>query len=174
VTEGEHALRFVHPVVRSAVYEDLAPPVRQLWHQRAARMLDSEGAPPEEVTVHLLAAATAGDPWVAGKLRKAAADARRRGAPDVAALCLQRVLAEPPPAIMRADVLFELGQLEIMQAPAAAVSHLTEALTETVDWPRRGVISLTLSEALALSGRFSEAVDLLARTAAEARGRGFP
>src|SRR5271166_1881758 len=163
--EGERALRFVHPLVRSAVYEDLAPPVRQRWHQRAARMLDGEGAPQEEVTVHLLAGAAAGDPWVAGKLREAAADARRRGAPDVAALCLQRVLAEPPPAAMRADVLLELGQLEAMQAPAAAVSHLTEALAETPDWPRRGAISLTLSEALALGGRFSEAVDLLAKTA---------
>ena len=170
--EGEHALRFVHPLVRSAVYEDLAPPVRQRWHQRAARMLDGEGAPQEEVTVHLLAADTAGDLWVVGKLREAAADARRRGAPDVAALCLQRVLAEPPPAAMRAGVLLELGQLEAMQAPAAAVSHLTEALAETPDWPRRGAISLTLSEALALGGRFSEAVDLLARTAAEAADEG--
>ena len=127
--EGEHALRFVHPLVRSAVYEDLAPPVRQRWHQRAARMLDGEGAPQEEVTVHLLAAAAAGDPWVVGKLRGAAADARRRGAPDVAALCLQRVLAEPPPAAMRADVLLELGQVEAMQAPAGAVRNARKALT---------------------------------------------
>ena len=154
------------------MYEDLAPPVRQRWHQRAARMLDGEGAPQEEVTVHLLAADTAGDLWVVGKLREAAADARRRGAPDVAALCLQRVLAEPPPAAMRAGVLLELGQLEAMQAPAAAVSHLTEALAESPDWPRRGAISLTLGEALALGGRFSEAVDLLARTAAEAADEG--
>ena len=40
--EGEQALRFVHPLVRSAVYQDLASPVRQRWHQRAARMLDAE------------------------------------------------------------------------------------------------------------------------------------
>jgi hypothetical protein len=42
--EGERALRFVHPLVRSAVYQDLAPPVRQRWHKRAARMLDAEDA----------------------------------------------------------------------------------------------------------------------------------
>lgn len=168
LVEGEQALRFVHPLVRSAVYQDLAPPVRQRWHLRAARMLDAEGAAPEEVTVHLLAAATAGDPWVVGKLRTAAVDARRRGAPDVAALCLRRVLAEPPPAALRAGVLFELGQLETMQAPAAAAGHLTEALESTADWPRRGEIALALSEALALGGRFRDAVDLLASTAAEA------
>lgn len=44
LVEGEQALRFVHPLVRSAVYQDLAPPVRQRWHLRVARMLDAEGA----------------------------------------------------------------------------------------------------------------------------------
>ena len=73
--EGEHALRFVHPLVRSVIYHDLAPPLRQRWHQRAARMLDADGASAEEVTVHLLAAGQAGDPWVVAKLRRAAADA---------------------------------------------------------------------------------------------------
>ena len=43
----DESLRFVHPLVRSAVYQDLAVPVRQRWHQRAARMLDAEGAPQE-------------------------------------------------------------------------------------------------------------------------------
>ncbi len=76
LVEDEQSLRFVHPLVRSAVYQDLAVPVRQRWHQRAARMLDAEGAPLEEVTVHLLAAAAAGDPWTVDKLRQAAADAR--------------------------------------------------------------------------------------------------
>ncbi len=166
--EGEQALRFVHPLVRSAVYQDLASPVRQRWHQRAARMLDAEGAAPEEVTVHLLAAGPAADAWVVAKLRSAAADARGRGAADVAALYLRRALAEPPAASLRADVLFELGRLETMQEPAEAAGHLSEALTGTPDWPRRGEVTLALSEALALGGRFADAVDMLARTAAEA------
>jgi DNA-binding CsgD family transcriptional regulator len=166
--EGNQALRFVHPLVRAAVYEDLASPVRQRWHLRAARLLDAEGGSQEDVTVHLLASAPAGDAWVAHKLRGAAADARGRGAPDVAALCLQRVLAEPPPAAERAEVLFGLGQLETMQAPVSAAEHLSEALAGTADWPRRGEIAQALSESLALAGRFADAVDLLARTAAEA------
>jgi DNA-binding CsgD family transcriptional regulator len=62
LVEDEQSLRFVHPLVRSAVYQDLAVPVRQRWHQRAARMLDAQGAPQEEVTVHLLAAAAAAQP----------------------------------------------------------------------------------------------------------------
>jgi hypothetical protein len=59
--EGERALRFVHPLVRSAVYQDLAPPVRERWHKRAAQMLEEESAASQEVTVHLLAAAAVGD-----------------------------------------------------------------------------------------------------------------
>ena len=166
--EGERELRFVHPLVRSAVYQDLASPLRQRWHLRVARMLDAEGAALEEVTVHLLATGTGSDRWVVGKLRATAADARRRGAPDVAISCLERALAEPPPPAVRAEVLFELGQLEAMQEPAAAASHLAEALTATPGWPRRGEIALALSEALALGGRFADAVELLATSAAEA------
>ena len=59
LVEGEQALRFLHPLVRSAVYQDLALPVRQRWYLRAARMLDADGAALEEVTVHLLTPATA-------------------------------------------------------------------------------------------------------------------
>jgi DNA-binding CsgD family transcriptional regulator len=166
--EGEHILRFVHPLVRSAVYQDLASPVRQRWHERAARMLDAEGAPLQEVTLHLLASAPAGDRWAVAKLCEAGADARRRGAPDVAVLCLQRALAEPPPTAARAGVLFDLGKLEAMPAPAAATGHLGEALAGTAGWPERGEVALALAEALALGGRFGEAVNLLAGMAAEA------
>jgi DNA-binding CsgD family transcriptional regulator len=159
--EGERALRFVHPLVRSAVYQDLAPPVRQRWHQRAARMLDEEDAAAAEVTVHLLAAAATGDPWVVDRLRQAAADARNRGAPDVAIQCLERALAEPPSPGARGDVLFELGSTQTFHAPAAAAEHLAEALARSTDWPRRGEITLALSQALGLCGRFADAAEVL-------------
>ena len=159
--EGERELRFVHPLVRSAVYEDLAPPLRQSWHKRAARMLDEEDAASEVLAVHLLAATAAGDPWVVDRLRRAAADARDRGAPDIATQCLQRALAEPPAADARRDVLLELGKSETFYAPAAAAGHLAEALTRTGDRPRRAEIALALSQALALCGRFAEAVTVL-------------
>ncbi len=162
--EGERALRFVHPLVRSAVYQDLAPPVRQRWHKRAARMLAAEDAASAEVTVHLLAAAATGDAWVVDRLRQAAGDARSRGAPDVAIQSLERALAEPPAAGARGDVLFELGSTQIFHAPAAAAEHLAEALARSTGWPRRGEIALALSQALGLCGRFAEAAELLQGT----------
>jgi DNA-binding CsgD family transcriptional regulator len=159
--EGDRTLRFVHPLVRSVVYADLAPPLRQTWHLQAARMLTGEGAALEDITVHLLAAASTSDPWVVGMLRRAAADARGRGAPDVARLCLERALAEPPTGQAREDVLFELGTAETMQDPVSAVGHLYEALQAAASTASAGAIALALSEALALSGRFAEATELL-------------
>ena len=170
LVEGDRELRFVHPLVRSAVYEDLAPPVRQRWHGRVARMLEADGAAAQEVTVHLLAAGTAGDCWVVDRLRAAAADALGRGAPGVARLCLERALAEPPAAADRPGVLLELGRAETMQAPAAAAAHLEEALRAAAarpagpgqpGQPEQAMIALALAQALALGGRFSAAVGVL-------------
>ncbi len=165
--QGEQAIEFVHPLVRSAVYQDLAAPVRQRWHARAARMLDAEGAAPEEVTVHLLASAGSADPWVVSKLRTAAADARSRGAADVAIVCLRRALAEPPPAGLRTDVLAELGAAEVMLGDDAMVTHLTEAL-EAASWPQRGEVAQLLAEALLMRAEFAASVDMLAKAAGEA------
>jgi len=167
LVEGDRQLRFVYPLVRSAIYEDQAPPVRQQWHKRAARLLAAEGASPAEMTAHLLASAASGDPWLTDQLRHAAADARGRGAPEVAAQCLERALAEPPPAAARADVLYELGTARTFHSPASAAEHLSEALELTDDWPRRGEIALALSEALALSGRFADAVTTVQSALAE-------
>ena len=172
LVEGDRQLRFVYPLVRSAIYQDQAPPVRQQWHKRAARLLAAEGASPAEMTAHLLASAASGDPWLTDQLRRAAADARGRGAPEVAAQCLERALAEPPPAAARADVLYELGAARTFHSPASAVQHLSEALELTDGWPRRGEIALALSEALALSGRFADAVTTVQSALAESGGTG--
>ena len=158
LVEGERSLRFVHPLVRAAIYQDLAPPLRQRWHKRAAGLLDAEGAPAAEVTVHLLAGPAEGDPWVVDLLREAARDARAHGAPDVAAQCLERALTEPPPAGLRAEVLYELGTSRTFHAPALAVDNLSKALAAADAWPLRGEIAVALSESLALCGRFADAV----------------
>ena len=47
---GVERLGFVHPIVRAALYEDLAPGERQARHAAAAEALAQEGASPERVT----------------------------------------------------------------------------------------------------------------------------
>jgi DNA-binding CsgD family transcriptional regulator/tetratricopeptide (TPR) repeat protein len=167
---GDVLLSFVHPLVRSVIYTDLAPPLRQRWHKRAARLLAEIGGA-AEVTTHLLATAPEGDPWVVARLRTAAADARARGAPDVAVHCLERALAEPPADSDRAAILHELGTAQTPRAPARAVDHLTQALALAGGRPASGEIALALSEALALQGHFADATRILREAVDQADDR---
>jgi DNA-binding CsgD family transcriptional regulator len=96
-----------------------------------------------------------------------AADARARGAPEIAADCLRRALAEPPSADVRAELLLELGQVEAIQDPVAARPHLEEALDASAGGPPRAAVALVLGNALTLTGRLAEAVDVLGRGLAE-------
>ena len=55
ILRAEPPLGFVHPLVRDAVYHDLAAAERELLHERAARALNDLGAAPELVAAQLLA-----------------------------------------------------------------------------------------------------------------------
>ncbi|HEY1323287.1 MAG TPA: AAA family ATPase, partial [Streptosporangiaceae bacterium] len=122
-------LGFVHPIVRAALYEDLAPGERQARHAAAAEALAHEGASAERITAHLLLTAPIGDPHTIDTLRAAAAGAAHRGAPRAAAECLRRALAESPAEQDRGEILAELGWYEVatMQFEAAE-EHLRAAL----------------------------------------------
>src|SRR5262249_60118174 len=65
-------LGFVHPIVRAALYEDLAPGERQARHAAAAEALALEGASAGPVTRHLLRPPPTGDQHRVGTLRPAA------------------------------------------------------------------------------------------------------
>ena len=121
-------LEFVHPIVRAAVYDDLAPAARSLAHMRAARLLAAEDADPEQVAAQLLACEPAGEPWVAEQLRAASRTALARGAPETARAYLERALAETRGSPDRASLLYELGQVEALTRDPLAFAHLQEAL----------------------------------------------
>jgi predicted ATPase len=116
-------LSFAHPIVRTAVYADLAPRERADAHARAARLLHSSGAAVDRVAAHLMNTDPAGDPTVVELLRTAATAALRQGAPETAARYLRRALAEPPAVAVRPRVLVELGRSEASAAhPNAAAT----------------------------------------------------
>ena len=167
LVEGEQTLAFVHPLVRSAVYRDMAPPIRQGLHLGAARMLAAEGCPSQDVAVHLLECGHATDPWAVSMLRRAAGQAREQGAPDLALRCLERALAQTRDPEVRNEVLAELGSMEVGEAPDRAVEHLTGALSSVTGPARRAAVALPLGQALAVCGRFAESVEVLARAVAE-------
>ena len=74
-------LGFVHPIVRAALYEDLAPGERQSRHAAAADALAQLGASPERVTAHLMLTSATGDAAGCRRCRSAAAAAATAGAP---------------------------------------------------------------------------------------------
>jgi DNA-binding CsgD family transcriptional regulator len=114
-------LRFLHPIVRTALYEAFPVAERGRWHARAARLLDEAGEPAARAVPHLLAAEPFGDAAAVRLLRDAAAtepDPRR------AAALLRRALEEPPPAAERPGLLLALGQAEMRAYDPAAIEHL--------------------------------------------------
>ena len=90
VMEPGEPLRFVHPIVRTAIYEDTSTGDRSELHARAARLLADRGAEPESIGLHLLSCDPAGDPARVATLRDAAGMALSRGAPEAAARYLRR------------------------------------------------------------------------------------
>lgn len=77
----EPALRFAHPLISAALYAEAPAAERRAVHTA----LSTAASDPIERARHLALAATGTDPEVAGRLAEAAALARDRGAPSVAA-----------------------------------------------------------------------------------------
>lgn len=98
-------LQFLHPLVRSAVYEQLAPGARAQAHARAAQLLASDGAQSEQVAIQILACEPAGDAAAVRASRAAAAAALVRGAPDTAVTYLRRAWTEPSVTQIREGLL---------------------------------------------------------------------
>lgn len=169
ILQRERPLRFVHPIVRSAIYESVAPAARARAHARAARLLAGEAAEPDAIAQQLLATDPAADPWVVETLRRAARGGLDRGAPEVAARYLRRALAEPPEA--RAEVLLELGSAEARAGEPAAREHLAAARElATEPWPEVQA-TFELTQVLFYELKMAEATTILLQTLEALRDR---
>ena len=62
LAESGNSLGFRHPLIRTALYEEMPVPVRAAWHRDAARALAAAGAAPERVARQLLRAADGSAP----------------------------------------------------------------------------------------------------------------
>jgi DNA-binding CsgD family transcriptional regulator len=141
-------LGFIHPIIRAAVYQALTPLEREIGHARAAAILGHAGAEPERIAAHLLRCPAAADSAVVAVLREAARHAASRGDSESAVAYLRRAVAEPPPAVERADLLCELGSAEALVSGNAAVEHLREAHALTVEPVRKAETALVLGREL--------------------------
>ncbi len=157
-----HALEFVHPLVRTAVYAGLGPAGRSRDHARAARLLDLEAGSPELVAAQLLRCQPAGDPWAYERLVAAARLASARGAADAATLYLRRALDEPPPPRSRPGALLDLAAAEFRNSePGVSIGHLREAMAGELDSGQRFRATMLLAGLLGQTGKVSDAVELL-------------
>lgn len=150
-------LRFVHPLVRDAVYDEQSATTRASMHAAAAAALRDAGASIEQVAVHLLAAPGHNESWVVGALREAGGAAVRRGAPDSAALYLRRALAGASDAAGRPRLAFDLGMVELMVNVGEAPGHLRDAAATLEDPQLQFAATMGLVQALIFNGAPDEA-----------------
>ena len=163
-------LGFIHPIVRAALYEELAPGERQSRHAAVADALARAGASPERISAHLMLTAPSGESGRVRTLRLAAGVAARRGAPAAAAARLRRAIAESPEEQERAEILAELGSYEVaaMQFDEAE-EHLHACLASQGSLETRADAASMLGRCAIVSGGHSaeSALDALASLAEE-------
>src|SRR5947199_8615692 len=110
IVESGRTVRFAHPILRMAIYEELSPAERARLHHGAVTILTERGAPPAQVAAHVMQIEPAGDPTALALLRDAARDALALGDAAGATVLLSRALEEPPADAERGAVVLELGQ----------------------------------------------------------------
>lgn len=157
------ALRFVHPLVRSAIYSDIPTGERGRQHGEAARRLRDGEASPEQIATQLLAGEPQGDGAAVESLVDAGERALAAGAPRSAVAYLSRALREPPPPELRASVLAPLITASLRAADHAALASIeTDVFAEMERQPSLRVEwAIDLATLMALGARLEEAASLL-------------
>ena len=165
ILESGLPLRFVHPIVRRSIYEELSGPERAQAHRRAARVLAEQPGANERVAQHLLVTEPAGDDWAVERLVEAASAARQQGAPEAEAVFLRRALAEPPPSDDQPTLLLDLGMAEASAGLEGWAEHLQRAVDAGSNVAAAAEAAMVLSHALNRAQRFQESVEVLDRAA---------
>ncbi|MEU7790560.1 AAA family ATPase [Amycolatopsis sp. NPDC049159] len=166
---------FVHAVVRDVAHALIPVPELGQEHERAAQVLLEAGRPVTRVAAHLLRTTPAGVPGRVGLLAAAADQAFRHGAPENAAVFLDRARAEPPPPAQRAEVSRQLGNCRAHHlALAEADGHLREALALADGGRQRALCAYSYARFRNACGEPREAVPLLVRALADLAGADDP
>lgn len=154
-------VQFRHPIVRAAIYEEIAPGARSLAHRRAAEVLAAAGAEPDAVAAHLLRTEPIGAEQTIVVLRHAAAEALRVGALDSGVAYLSRALDEGSTRELRTALLFELGIAEKLARLPTAVERFEE-VARLVSDPLIGARAMVEgAEILIYTGQWVHALALI-------------
>jgi DNA-binding CsgD family transcriptional regulator len=158
-------LRFLHPLLRAAVYGEIGPAERSEMHRRAASVLAGSDASPGRVAEHLMLAEPMGDTWVVEHLRSAAREASGRGSPDSAASYLRRALEESPAQAGDAGLLLELGLAEFSSERPGWQDHLEAAVDKAPVTTTEVTAAIAAATALSANQQFARAIEICDRIA---------
>ncbi|NAS25949.1 AAA family ATPase [Herbidospora sp. NEAU-GS84] len=154
---------FVHPLIRTSVYEEMDGGRRIASHAVAAHSLIEAGARAEEIAAHLLHLSPPSAAHV-GVLRRAAEQALARGTPEAAHTYLQHALTAPLSEHDRLPLLSAAAHASARFDLTAAIGHQETAFTLTDDPLARVEAALSLGLVKLWEGRVHEAVTLLTAT----------
>lgn len=157
---------FVHPLVRRSVYDGLTVVERDEAHLSAATLVEQAGAGAEAVAAHVASLRPAGSARVAAALRAGARDAIARAAPGAATRWLRRAIDEGASLPERAELLHELGEVEVANRDPAAIGHLREVLAAADQPNRRARAALVLAEVLVAAGMWDDGMEVIAEARA--------
>jgi tetratricopeptide (TPR) repeat protein len=175
LAETGKRLGFRHPLIRTALYEEMPAPVRTAWHREAGRALAEAGAPADLVARQLLLAVGGPDgtpeladvlepmdEWMLSWLAEGAGLLISQ-APQVAAELLRQAVANSPTGARHdrlADALYRVGDVAGAERVAdQALAHADEPdLLMDLYW--------TLVQSQMLQGRFAESLATLDRALA--------
>jgi DNA-binding CsgD family transcriptional regulator len=163
ILDRDASLRFIHPLIRNAIYSDLPAGERGEAHARAAALLRARGASPERIATQLLASEPREERETVEDLVEAGERALASGAPHSAITYLKRALREPPPADLRAAVLEPLLTAGFRAADHTVLPVIEEDVRAemALDPSPRNRWTDPLTRSLVLSGRLEEAIALL-------------
>ena len=163
VIEPGGSVRFVHPILRAAIYEDLSGAERERLHCAASKILEERGAPAGQVAAHVMQTEPSADAVAVTLLRDAARQALALGDATGAASLLARALAEPPTAGQREAVVLELGLARARAGVPDAVAPLAEVVERGVDETDIVAAAIELGGILFFAGRAPEGAAILRR-----------
>ncbi len=150
-------VRFVHPLVRSAVYHAAPPDQRRRVHRALAAASDLD------VVVrawHLAAAAAHRDEAVAADIEAASAHVRNRGGYPATALLLERAAQLTPDPERRAERELAAAQVHVLAGTIDRAGALLQEASPRLDDPASSAEALRLQATIeATCGRVAEAAE---------------
>lgn len=157
---GSWTLRFVHPLVRAAVADDLGPATRTALHCRAAEHLRGD-----ESLMHRVAATTGPDPELSDLLAKRARETVGAGLTHRAAELMLNAAHTSPPGPTTDERLLDALNLFLMDGDVSSAKSLEDSVADLPPTAQRLYLS---SKVAWLSGRPADSEELA--LAAWARG----